>query len=179
MRKWRKDSQFGDDGARVPVDRKGLAVLKARAGLKVFNGPGKLTATARLVLDVMLKMLGADGRLDPSVETLAHRTGKCASAVELGLKRLRALGFLTWVRRIARCGSRVWQTSNAYQLTPDRCDPVTQGGVVPIDLVKKGGSGGAWLTARTVHAIDRAARQEAARQLEVLGFPDRAALMRP
>ena len=116
MRRWRRGSEFGD-GPRVPLDREQRAVFRARLTMKAFRRIGALTITAVRVAEIMLGMQGRDGRLDPSIETLAVRAGVDASTVVRALARLRGCGFVTWVRRLVRDGARVEQTSNAYVLT--------------------------------------------------------------
>src|SRR4051812_37176993 len=82
----------------------------------------------------LLKRLGTTGRCDPSHATLAADAGcKSAKTAERAAAALKALGLLTWVRRLVRSsgtGWRVEQTSNAYVLipllaslnAPHRCD---------------------------------------------------------
>lgn len=41
------------------------------------------------------------GRLEPSLEWLMQKTGRCRDAVVTALKRLKRCGFVTWVRRFA------------------------------------------------------------------------------
>lgn len=138
MRKWREGSEFGE-GERVPLDREQRAVIKARLRMRAFNGPGRLTATARLIVPELLGMLGKDGALFPGIATLADRLGKCSDAVRVGLKRLKQLGFLNWTRRLVRHGDRVRQTSNAYAF---RCDTGNQQGflrslILPVPLTER------------------------------------------
>jgi hypothetical protein len=63
------------------------------------------------------------GRLDPAIATIAGRVGHSIGAVVDALKRLRAHGFLDWLRRYVPTGERgirgpqVKQTSNAYAIT--------------------------------------------------------------
>jgi hypothetical protein len=61
-------------------------------------------------------MLGHDGRLDPSHATIAARARVSIATVIRALAQLRALGFLTWVRRLVRTAWRAEQTSSAYVL---------------------------------------------------------------
>jgi hypothetical protein len=102
MRKWRKDSEFGE-GARVPLDREQRAVIRARLGMRAFRGPGRLTANAVAIGKRLLDMLGKDGALFPSIATLAKLEGVVASTVVTALKRLKLGGFLAWTRRLAGC----------------------------------------------------------------------------
>ena len=62
------------------------------------------------------------GRLDPAIATIAERIGRSIDAVSQALKRLKAHGFLDWLRRYVPTGNaglrgpQVKQTSNAYRL---------------------------------------------------------------
>jgi DNA-binding MarR family transcriptional regulator len=84
---------------------------------------GILGYVAREVMEVLLQTMNySTGRLDPSLNTLAERTGRCKSAVVRALKALRHAGFVDWIRRYvptheAGRGVQVKQTSNAYRLT--------------------------------------------------------------
>jgi hypothetical protein len=58
-----------------------------------------------------------DGRLDPTYQWIAAKTGLCEKTVGRALAKLRKFGFLTWQRRVAVSPEGVeCQTSNAYQL---------------------------------------------------------------
>ena len=70
------------------------------------------------------------GRLDPSYDAIAAKTGLGRSTVAVALKRLKALGVIDWVRRCSpvpggspsgRHGIRLEQDSNAYGLCPASC----------------------------------------------------------
>lgn len=70
------------------------------------------------------------GRLDPSYNAIAAKTGLGRSTVAEALKRLKALGVINWVRRCSpvpggspssRHGIRMEQDSNAYGLCPASC----------------------------------------------------------
>jgi DNA-binding transcriptional regulator YhcF (GntR family) len=171
MRRWRKNSEFGP-GRRVPLDREQRAVFRARLTMKAFRRVGALTITAVHIAGIMLGMQGRDGRLDPSIETLAARAGVDPSTVVRALARLRECGFVTWVRRLVRDGSRVEQTSNAYVLTvpgtPDLRFAQAAKSVVSLEVKR----------VAEVTLSDKAARENAARQLELLGRPELAARMR-
>jgi DNA-binding transcriptional MocR family regulator len=78
---------------------------------------GRITADHEKIGLALLKRLGQDGRLDPSHATIAQDCGKAVSTVQRALKRLAECGLLGWLRRIARDGNRVVQTSNSYMLT--------------------------------------------------------------
>jgi len=176
MRRWRRGSEFGD-GRRVPLDREQRAVFRARLTFKCFRRVGALTIAAVRIAGIMLEMQGKkDGRLDPCIATLATRAGVDPSTVVRALARLRECGFVTWVRRLVRDGNRVTQASNAYVLAvPGTPDLHFAQGVLPR------------LESTTCRPVSRArdrwldeegARENAARQLELLGHPDKAARMR-
>ena len=116
MSRWRRDSEFGP-GLRVPLCREQRARFLAL--LNLHRRPGQLTPAAREVGRVLAGLLGEDGRCDPGIDTIARLAGFGRSAVIEGLARLRALGFLTWTRRLVRDAATAWraeQTSNAYAL---------------------------------------------------------------
>jgi hypothetical protein len=86
---------------------------------------------------VLVNLLGADGRLDPSHATLAALASVSEDTVHRQLDRMRALGLLFWQRRLVRDEATGWrceQTSNAYVLLPSACDPQIAG---PVQLVLK------------------------------------------
>lgn len=75
------------------------------------------------VLRELLRLIDyKTGRLDPAIATLAQRIGRSIAAVADALKRLKAHGFLDWLRRYVPTGNaglrgpQVKQTSNAYRL---------------------------------------------------------------
>jgi hypothetical protein len=105
---------FGD-GHRVPMDRERRAVWKAR--VEIHRRAGALTDGGSYIALALLKRLGADGRCDPSHQTLADDSGESVDTVKRALKALHKLGMIDWLRRVCRAGSRVWQTSNSYLLT--------------------------------------------------------------
>jgi hypothetical protein len=117
---------FGD-GLRQPIPREG----KARLGwlLRQFRRAGRITADQLKVGEVLVRMLGADGRLDPSQATIADWADCSLATAKRALVRLRGLGFLRWQRRLRRdtgTGWRCEQTSNAYVLCPAceaQCEP--------------------------------------------------------
>ena len=138
-----------------------------------FRRVGALTITSVRVAGIMLDMQGKDGRLDPSIETLAVRAGVDASTVVRALARLRECGFVTWVRRLVRSGDRVEQTTNAYVLTvPATPELHFARGVLQGFKSKPIGQ------ARSSRLSEKEARENAARQLESFGLPDEAARMR-
>lgn len=63
------------------------------------------------------------GRLDPAIATIARKIGRAIGAVAAALQRLKAHGFLEWLRRYVPTGQQglrgpqVQQTSNAYRIT--------------------------------------------------------------
>ena len=143
---------------------------------KCFRQVRRLTISAVQVIEIMLDMQGKDGRLDPSIETLATRAGVDPSTVVRALARLREFGFVTWARRLVRKGDRVEQASNAYVLSvPGTPDLHFARGVFP---GLKSTTYKPVSRARECWLCDEEARENAARQLEGLGYPDQAAQMR-
>ena len=160
MPKWRRDSEFGP-GPRVPIDRETRAVWKAK--IKLARRPNRLTIAGAEVARVLLEMIGPDGRLDPSIETLAARAAVNPSTVTRALARLCELGFIRWTRRLVRDAASAWrteQTTNAYVLTVPASDVHFSPGVPKLSLKQEGqqeNRGDAW------------AYENAARQLRALG----------
>jgi DNA-binding transcriptional MocR family regulator len=74
------------------------------------------------VLVALVRLLGPDGRLNPSHATLAALARVHVATVQRALERLRSLGLLAWQRRLVRDAASGWrceQTSSAYVLTPE------------------------------------------------------------
>jgi hypothetical protein len=71
-----------------------------------------------------LRLLGSDGRLDPSHASLAALAVVSVDTVKRALIRLRELGLLSWQRRLVRDGWQSHQTSNAYVLIPEAAHDV-------------------------------------------------------
>ncbi len=166
MPRFHKDSIFGP-GPRVPLDRERRAQFRAK--LKLQRRPGRLTLSAAEVGRVLVDMLGPDGRLDPSLDTLAALACVHRDTVREALKLLRAFGFLDWTRRLVRGAATGWraaQTSNAYVLRVPSCEadfPVR----VPGSISKRGPGEGAGGWEAQVAERDR--------QLAALGVPIEAA----
>jgi hypothetical protein len=100
--------------------------------------PGRLSAGGLQVLVALVRLLGADGRLDPSHATLAALAAVHVATVQRALDRLRELGLLSWQRRLVRDGWQSHQTSNAYVLTPAAVSHDMQiARPVKVDLKKK------------------------------------------
>lgn len=115
-KRYHRDSIFGP-GRRVPLDREQRA--RFRAMLRLQRRPGRLTLAALNVGLVLIDLLGEDGRLDPTIDTLAKLARIGRTTVFDALARLRESGFVGWTRRLVRCagtGWRVEQTSSAYVL---------------------------------------------------------------
>jgi len=73
------------------------------------------------ILEALIKHVDfATGRLFPAIETIAAKAGCHRNSVIAGLRRLKAKGFIDWVRRTVRTGNegefgpQLEQTSNAY-----------------------------------------------------------------
>jgi hypothetical protein len=120
--RWRRDSIFGP-GPRQPHDRDARARLRFLA--KQHRTAGRLSASGLDVAEALERLLGQDGRLDPSQAFLAAATGASTRTVGRQLARLRDLGLLFWQRRLERSEGawRCEQTSNAYVLTPADAAP--------------------------------------------------------
>ncbi len=161
MPKWRSASEFGA-GRRVPLDREQRAQFRAK--LKFQRKPGRLSSSAVRLAHILLDKLGIDGRLDPSIATLAELARVDASTVVRCLGRLKACGFLDWTRRLVRCtGSwRVGQTSNAYVLTV----PSSDTHFAPVALFKRLKKEGSKESGSREGSFESAARQ-----LRALGHP--------
>ncbi len=165
MPKWRRASTFSA-GRQVPLDRNARArfIWLVRADRRY----GRLSASGEDVALELVKLLGEDGRLDPSHATIAARVGCHVATARRSLDRLRQLGRLTWERRLRRdqgTGWRAEQTSNAYALCP-ACD------THPARVER--------LVRSKKEAPRRGERVEtefesAARQLRAIGFPVPAA----
>jgi hypothetical protein len=120
-----KGSSYGD-GPRRPLDREQRARFRFLLGAHCRSG--NLTDKGAKVGEALLKRLSADGRCDPSHDTLAAdvcaSTGKCcARTVRRALATMKRLGLLLWQQRIVRVGPSVSQTSNAYALIPAASAP--------------------------------------------------------
>jgi hypothetical protein len=163
--KFHKDSIFGP-GRRVPMDREQRAVFKAK--LRLQRRPGRITLAAEKIGLALAEMLGPDGRLDPTIKTLAALACVQPSTVHEALRRLRAFGFLDWTRRLVRSASTGWraeQTSNAYVLRVPACESEFWKQVPMARFKKTAPEQGGWERQCAV----------AAQQLAALGFPVPAA----
>jgi DNA-binding transcriptional MocR family regulator len=125
-RPWRRGSVFGD-GPRRPLSADERRIWLARADLE--RKARRLTALHVDVAEALLKRLGVEGQCDPAHATLAEDVGCDPSTVLRALTALRAVGLVTWERRLVRRpwplggwgATRAEQTSNAYELLlPDR-----------------------------------------------------------
>ena len=171
MPRWRSGSEFGD-GPRVPLCREKRAQFMAK--LKLARRPGRLTFSAVEIGRVLVNMLGADGRLDPTVDLLARRASANPSTVVRALAQLKELGFVTWTRRLVRDAASGWQcrqTSNAYQLAiPSACDTHLAKQTVSRVYKKEA-------VRQRADMTDEEARANVIRQLEQLGFPEKARML--
>jgi hypothetical protein len=64
----------------------------------------------------MERMLGDDGQLDPTYETIAAESGVPLRTMARKLQHLRQVGLLNWQRRLVTEDGHTRQTSNAYEL---------------------------------------------------------------
>ena len=120
--RWHKNSVFRP-GPRQPQGRD--AVARFLFLVKQHRRPRGLSSGHQKVAEALVRLLGADGRLDPSHATLAALATVSVATVQRALDRLRQLGLLFWQRRLVRDEATGWrceQTSNAYVLTPAACD---------------------------------------------------------
>jgi DNA-binding MarR family transcriptional regulator len=171
MGRFRDQPEFGD-GPRVPLDREQQARFRAKLKFKCFRQVKRLTITGVAVAEIMLDMQGKDGRLDPSIKTLAARAGVDPSTVVRALHRLRECGFVTWVQRLVRRGNRVERTSNAYVLIMPETPNLHFKQRVFSHLKPTSSR----LPSRPRE--DERARENAARQLDAMGHFNLAAKMR-
>lgn len=112
-RPWHGGSVYGDG------TRRALSFGQREQYLLLLDQAAQsrsISATAERVGRVMLALLGRDGRLDPSYETIAARTGCCERTARSAVADLMRVGLLHKVRRLVRAGWRAIQTSNAYAL---------------------------------------------------------------
>jgi len=125
-RPWRRGSVFGD-GPRRPLSADERRAWLARAELE--RKARRLTALHVDIAEALVKRLGVEGQCDPAHATLAEAVGCDPSTVLRALAALRAVGLVTWERRLVRRAwpaggrgaTRAEQTSNAYELLlPDR-----------------------------------------------------------
>ena len=162
MPRFHKDSIFGP-GPRVPLDRERKAQFSAK--VKLQRRPGRLTIATAAVALVLLDLLGADGRLDPTHATLATLACVSVATVKRALADLKGFGFLDWTRRLIRGADTGWraaQTSNAYALRVPACDAHFAPQVLLYRFKKGLGQGGGGWEAQVA---DRD------RQLAALGVP--------
>lgn len=114
-----------------PLPKKAATRLyhKARAWNRAAKVAGRyggaLGSSALRVLEALIFdfLNYASGRLDPSYESIARKTGLGRSTVAEALKRLKALRVITWLRRCTEdhdgAGQyRLRQETNAYGLLP-------------------------------------------------------------
>jgi len=113
---WKNSSIFGD-APRVPLDREQRAQFRAK--LLLNRRPGRLTIAAAQIGRILVDKLGPEGRLDPSIATLATLACVSQSTVKRALAQLKTFGFLDWARRLVRNSAKGWrcgQDTNAYVL---------------------------------------------------------------
>ncbi|MCW3476275.1 helix-turn-helix domain-containing protein [Limobrevibacterium gyesilva] len=93
---------------------------------RLHRKAGRLSACGLDVVEVLVKALGTDGRLDLSHATIAERACCHVATVVRALAQLRALGLVDWTRRMVRRAATSWQAeqiSNAYVLRPEAATP--------------------------------------------------------
>ena len=83
---------------------------------------GAIGRTGIVILELMAELVDwADGTLEPSYSYMQSRTGLSIDGIAKALKRLKAAGFLAWLRRTQAVeddgtGRYVEQIENAYRL---------------------------------------------------------------
>lgn len=131
---WSGSTTAAVDFQPMKKKRAGQLFQKARAHDRATRKPGSGRhggALGRVALAVLQALMFdfmnyATGRLDPSLEAIARKAGCCVTATKDALRRLKALGFLTWVRRARpaedeRGGFLLRQETNAYAILPETC----------------------------------------------------------
>jgi hypothetical protein len=113
-RKFHHESIHGT-GPRRPLDR--AARLAWRQLLQAAVLAGRLDDAAWRIGIALITMLGADGRLDPSYDTIAATAKVPRRTVARRLIELADAGMLRWARRLETVGGHTRQTTNAYELT--------------------------------------------------------------
>jgi hypothetical protein len=133
-RTWRKGSEFGE-GLRVALngERRNLWIKR----IQICRQIGALNANYVDVGIALFKILGRDGKLIPSYETIADKARVSMRTVGRALRALKACGLVTWVNRITREGWQVQQTTNSYALTLDEAPKITQ--IPRVSLVSQRG----------------------------------------
>ena len=118
---WRKTNWR--EVQRILLAAKRYERIERRPGRR--NGP--LGSVAIEVLEYLVNVVDFEtGRLEPSIDTMAHRLKRSRDAVVRGLANLRRHGFLDWIRRYEPTGNegrgpQVRQATNAYRLSlPER-----------------------------------------------------------
>lgn len=111
---WHRHSEYAHSGHKAPLSRDER--VRWREMVRFGHKAGKITHGAKHVAAEMLACLGADGRLDPSQETLARLAAVGERTVRRALEQLRAAGLVEWACRIIRTRQGSRQTSNAYRL---------------------------------------------------------------
>ncbi|MDH4990685.1 helix-turn-helix domain-containing protein [Aquamicrobium lusatiense] len=114
---WRKTNWR--EVQRILLAAKRYERIERRPGKR--NGP--LGPVAIELLEYLVNVVDFEtGRLEPSIDTMAHRLKRSRDAVVRGLANLRRHGFLDWIRRYEPTGNegrgpQVRQATNAYRLS--------------------------------------------------------------
>jgi AraC-like DNA-binding protein len=137
-RRWRRDSVYGP-GDRRPLTREQRARFLFL--VRAHRSAGSLSACHQDVAEALPDFLGPDGRLDPSVESIARRARCHPRTVARALPVLERLCLLGRQRRMVRTAHGARQTSNAYVLrTPaENPGPVPEP-VFPVKPILNGSS---------------------------------------
>lgn len=120
---WRRITAQEAAQIRLAAEKYEFATMQAKGkGART----GALGGVGLEVVRYLTRLIGRDGRLDPSIDFLMHKLGRSRDAIVTALKALRDHGFLDWLRRYVPTGNegrgpQVIQTSNAYRLSlPER-----------------------------------------------------------
>lgn len=107
-----------------PGPRRPLGRVARESWLTAVAQAARSNSHLARVARALADFLGADGRCDPALPTIARRAGCARCGVIRNIAKLCKLGLLRRVRRVIRTVGGVEQTSNAYELTfPPPPDP--------------------------------------------------------
>ncbi len=169
MPRWRRDSTFGP-GPRRPLDRNARARFLWL--VRQHRRPNGLSSGHQKVAEALVRLLGADGRLNPAHAFLARLAAVSEDTVGRALARMRDLGLLLWQRRLRRDAATGWrceQTSSSYVLTPAACDPQIAA-PVQIGLIKKASNKAERARPEAQMAAQQALEAVRMRRMQTLGL---------
>lgn len=120
VRLWRPIAQTKSDAHRLIAARMKAAEFYDRRHKDKGKRNGPLGHIALEVLRELYRMVDfKTGRLEPAIETICNRIRRARAAVVAAMARLKAHGFLDWIRRTEPtenegAGPQVRQITNAY-----------------------------------------------------------------